>query len=100
MKRLAFSITAAAALFVSSRGLADPLFDPPSSPECQLADVNKQLNDLIVQIRNSPAHGHAAGHYRQAVQTLAKAKEQLARGCEKWVADQHKTTTAEAPAQQ
>ena len=90
MTRLAFSLTAAAALFISSQGLADPLFDPPSAPECQLADFNKTVNDLIVAIRNSPAHGHAAGHYRQAVQTLAKAKEQLARGCERWMADQHK----------
>jgi hypothetical protein len=64
--------------------------DHPFNPDCHLEAINQSLDSVIIQIRSSPAIGHAGGHYGKALEDIQRVKNQLHAGCYAWNKDKDK----------
>ena len=75
-----------------------PAQTPPANPApvpvvehkegpCALVAINKDLLSVEKEIRQSPAYGHAHGHYRLALHLIGHAMRQLNHGCHAYKRD-------------
>jgi hypothetical protein len=80
MNRLLRSSIAAALLLAPAVARADA----PFNPDCHLQAINASLDSVREQIKSSPALGHAAGHYRRALEDVERTRKQLHEGCRAW----------------
>jgi hypothetical protein len=92
MKKIFYAVIAGtmlasgAALMTGSNALADA----PFPPDCRLAGINQGIDGAIAEIKQSPALGHAGGHYAKAIKDLEAVKKQLHEGCHAWNKDHEK----------
>jgi hypothetical protein len=83
MKRIAMMLVAGSVLF--GAGLAQA--DDDWHPRCRIHEIEEHMNRAIGEIKQSPAMGHAGGHYGRAIEDLEKVKRQLREGCHAWMKD-------------
>jgi hypothetical protein len=86
MKRIVMMMAAGATLLGSGIARAD---GDDWHPRCRIQGIEQQLNGAITEIKQSPAMGHAGGHYGHAIEDIEKVKRQLREGCRAWMRDHH-----------
>lgn len=64
-------------------------------PACGLQAIDRGIDDAIKEIKQSPAMGHAGGHYGKAIKDLMETKKQLRVGCADWDKAGKKANTCE-----
>lgn len=77
-----FGVVAGVVLFSAGLAKADEFH-----PHCRIAGIDQGLNAAITEIKQSPANGHAGGHYARAIEDIEKVKKQLREGCRVWMKD-------------
>jgi hypothetical protein len=83
MKKALFSAVALTTIVGSVFFLGEP---PASADDdaCGLRLIDLGIDGAIVEIKGSPAIGHAGGHYGRAIRDLEATKRQLHEGCADW----------------
>jgi hypothetical protein len=71
----------AGAMFLGARvGNADEFHEG-----CRIKGIEQGLSAAITEIKQSPAFGHAGGHYKRSIEDIEKTKHQLREGCHAWM---------------
>jgi hypothetical protein len=96
MKKALFSAAALAAVVGSVLFLGEP---PASADDdaCGLRLIDLGIDGAIVEIKASPAIGHAGGHYGRAIRDLEATRRQLHDGCGDWEKGGKKPNRCEKP---
>jgi hypothetical protein len=80
MTRILLSSISAVLLLAPAVARADEHFNP----DCHLEAINSSLDSVREQVKSSPALGHAAGHYKRALEDVEHVRKQLHEGCRAW----------------
>jgi hypothetical protein len=83
MKKTLFGVVAGLAICTAGVAHADENWHP----HCRIAGIEQGINAAITEIKQSPAMGHAGGHYGRAIEDLEKTKRQIREGCRAWMRD-------------
>lgn len=78
LKNLLFGLAGAAVLLAAPLARAE-------DPACGLSAIDQGIDGAMAEIKQSPAMGHAGGHYAKALKELHATKAQLRVGCADWV---------------
>jgi hypothetical protein len=54
---------------------------------CRIAGIEQGLNASITELKQSPAYGHASGHYKKAIEDIERTRKQIHEGCRAWMKD-------------
>lgn len=85
MKRTVFGLVSGLVICLAGVAQADEHWHP----HCRIEGIEQGLNAAITEIKQSPAMGHAGGHYGRAIEDIERTKKQIREGCRAWMHDHH-----------